>query len=182
MIHATTWHGRRGPVILGPTEHRVARWLADRTHHGRITLRMVDVAQANRLERSEAYRITARLRILGLFGIENDRGGDKGGRRFWRTAIAHDGAELDEARHREAWSRVVAWARARGARLRAWLGERHDHTRPFSHGQLSRPTDAAGVIPPDSAASGTFLDRLIAGGLAPGLVADFMEAPRARRR
>lgn len=123
MSTATTWHGRRGPVLLGPTEHRVARWLADRTHHGRITIRTVELANALRLERSEAYRITARLRVLGLFGVENDRGGTKGGRRYWRTSIAHDGAELDRQRHREAWSRIVAWARGRRERIAAKLAE-----------------------------------------------------------
>jgi hypothetical protein len=86
MTGATTWHGRRGTVILGPTEHRVARWLAGMTRTGRVTLRTVDLAAATGVERSEAYRITARLRVLGLFGIENDRGGNHHGRRYWRTA------------------------------------------------------------------------------------------------
>jgi len=169
-------------VILGPTEHRVARWLADRTRSGRITLRMADVATATRVERSEAYRITARLRILGLFGIENDQGGSKGGRRFWRTAIAHDGAELDETRHREAWARVVAWARARGARLRDRLTPHH--TRRGGRVALSTAPTAAGrsSTPPalGSPAAG-ILGRLIAAGLSPALIDDFTE-PRRRGR
>jgi hypothetical protein len=165
-------------VILGPTEHRVARWLADRTRNGRITLRMVDVATANRLERSEAYRVTARLRILGLFGIENDRAGTHGGRRFWRTAIAHDGAALDETRHREAWARVVAWARAKAFRLAARLGPQH--LRSPGSWAVGRPTAPAREIPPSPAGAG-ILGRLIAGGLSPGLAAEFAEARRARR-
>lgn len=163
-------------MILGPTEHRVARWLADRTARGRITLRMVDVATANRLERSEAYRITARLRILGLFGIENDRGGSRGGRRFWRTAIAHDGAQLDEQRHRDAWARVVAWARDRAQRLR----NRLHHTRSGHVGATRAPTYERPADPPGGSLG--ILDRLIAGGLSPGLIAEFSEPSRGRRR
>jgi hypothetical protein len=118
-------------VILGPTEHRVARWLADMTRHGLVTIRTVDLAEATHVERSEAYRITARLRILGLFGIENDRGGNHGGRKIWRTAVEHDAAELDAVRHREAWARVVAWARARRDRISDRLAAiRANHTRP----------------------------------------------------
>lgn len=179
MTGARTWHGRRGPVILGPTEHRVARWLADRTRSGRVTLRMVDVAAGTRVERSEAYRITARLRILGLFGIENDRAGTKGGRRFWRTAIAHDGATLDETRHREAWSRIVAWARSRGEHWAARLAALRQ--RPVERSvRRSEPTVAAGGTPLTPAATG-ILERLIAAGLSPGLAADFMEPRRAGR-
>jgi len=182
-------------VILGPTEHRVARWLADRTRSGRITLRMADVAAATRVERSEAYRITARLRILGLFGIQNDQGGTRGGRRFWRTAIAHDGAELDETRHREAWSRVVAWARARGARLRDRLTPHHHRlgrrpyapTEPDGRRAIGHPpgsgSPAAGYDGPGRLGSPgpSFLEQLIAGGLSPALLADFTE-PRRRGR
>lgn len=128
---ATTWHGRRGSVLLGPTENRVARWLADMTRQGRVTIRTVDLAEATHVERSEAYRITARLRVLGLFGIENDRGGNHNGRRFWRTAIEHDGAALDSRRHRQAWGRILAWSRIRRTRLAERLAAiRGDHTRP----------------------------------------------------
>jgi hypothetical protein len=134
-------------VLLGPTEHRVARWLADRTHHGRITIRTVELANALRLERSEAYRITARLRILGLFGVENDRGGTKGGRRYWRTSIAHDGAELDCQRHREAWARIVAWARGRRDRIAAKLAE----LRPHSHAATDAGTARRSATPGGSA-------------------------------
>jgi len=112
-VIAYTWHGRRGSVLLGPTEDRVARYLEDLTDHGRVTIRTVELADRLRLERSEAYRITARLRVLGLFGIENDRAGTRGGRRIWRTARRHDGPGLDPRRHSIAWARVRAWAAAR---------------------------------------------------------------------
>jgi len=82
-----------------------------------VAIRTVELARALRLERSEAYRITARLRVLGLFGIQNDQGGTRGGRLYWRTSILHDGAELDGTRHRDAWARVLGWARARATRL-----------------------------------------------------------------
>lgn len=129
MTTATTWHGRRGTVLLGPTENRVARWLGEMTRQGRVTIRTADLAAATNLERSEAYRITARLRVLGLFGIENDQGGQKGGRRYWRTAIQHDGARLDAIRHRQAWSRILAWARGRRERIAARLEAIRNHTR-----------------------------------------------------
>lgn len=110
----STWRGQHGAVILGPTEDRVARYLEHMTKHGRITLRTVELAQRLGLERSEAYRITARLRVLGLFGIANDRGGAHGGRRIWRTAIERASPQpLDPVRHRTAWARVVAYLRAR---------------------------------------------------------------------
>jgi len=126
-VRATTWHGRRGTVLLGPTEHRVARWLADMTRAGRVTIRTVDLARELRVERSEAYRITRRLRILGLFGIENDQGGTQGGRRYWRTSIEHDGGGLDPVRHHTAWARVLGWARARRDRLTARLAAASSH-------------------------------------------------------
>lgn len=110
------WHGRRGPVVLGPTEDRVARYLATATRNGRVTIRSVDLAARLGIERSEIYRITRQLRVLGLFGIENDQAGTNGGRRYWRTAIEHDGAELDRTRHRDAWARVVGWSRSIAAR------------------------------------------------------------------
>jgi hypothetical protein len=130
MTDATTWHGRRGSVVLGPTENRVARWLESMTRHGRVTIRTSELASATHVQRSEAYRITARLRVLGLFGIENDRGGGNHGRRYWRTAIEHDGAALPPVAHRQAWSRIVAWARSRRERTRTRLAAlRANHTR-----------------------------------------------------
>lgn len=125
MTGAVTWRGRRGAVLLGPTEDRVARYLADMTRRGRVTIRTTVLVEQLSLERSEAYRITARLRVLGLFGIENDQGGTRAGRRYWRTGIEHDGARLDAARHRAAWSRILAWARARRATVAARVGELH---------------------------------------------------------
>lgn len=110
-----TWRGRRGSVLLGPTEDRVARYLADATRHGRVTIRTADLAERLGLERSEAYRVTARLRVLGLFGVENDQGGTLGGRRWWRTPTPSDGPGLDAVKHRVAWGRILAWARARRA-------------------------------------------------------------------
>jgi len=143
-----TWGGRRGHVILGPTEARVARYLEAATRHGRVTIRTLELARHLRLERSEAYRITRRLRVLGLFGVENDQGGTKGGRRYWRTPIEHDGAELDAGRHRSAWARVVAYLRARrvdlGARLAHLRQRPSDRMRPSDR----RPTPAASSLPP----------------------------------
>lgn len=179
MTRAATWNGRRGAVILGPTEHRVARWLADRTRHGRVTIRTVDLATALELERSEAYRITARLRSLGLFGIENDRSGARGGRRYWRTAIEHDGARPLE-RHRETWARIRAWAASSRIRLR----ERIAAIRP----PANRGPGIAGVDRPECvradpgmAAGGSpriaggrpVLEGLIRGGLSPHLIERF---------
>jgi hypothetical protein len=166
-VTAHTWHGRRGAVLLGPTEHRVAGWLRDRTHHGRIKVRTVDLATELRLERSEAYRITARLRALGLFGIQNDRGGTRGGRFIWRTSIEHDGAELDRERHREAWARIVAWARGRKARLAEKLAD----LRATTHaGQGARGMDRAQPATPGDGGSlpspgGTFAELMRRHGL-----------------
>ena len=126
-IPAFTWRGRRGSVLLGPTEDRVARYLADATRHGRVTIRTVELGERLSVERSEIYRVTARLRVLGLFGIEDDQGGTRGGRRYWRTG-PHDRAGhagLDALRHRVAWSRIVAWARARRGAAVARLGDLH---------------------------------------------------------
>lgn len=170
MIASATWEGRRGPVILGPTEHRVARYLADLCRHGRVTIRTVDLARTLRLERSEAYRITRRLRVLGLFGIENDRGGNHGGRRYWRTAITHDGAELNADRHRTAWARVVAWARDRRRRSAAQLaalrglnymraGDRPGPSRRAGDGAV-----AGDPSPPGSPAA-SFAERMRRAGL-----------------
>lgn len=195
MTRAHSWHGRRGTVILGPTEHRVARYLADLCRGGLVTLPMATLIEATHVERSEAYRITRRLRILGLFGIQDDQGGSRGGRKIWRTAIEHNASQLDEVRHREAWSRVVAWARARSSRARARLAAIRSTTygatarRSIDHlHNVDAPTAAlagndarAAVIhgtppgavttPPGGVTS--FLDRLIAAGLSSTLTADF---------
>ena len=112
-----TWRGRRGAVKLGPTEHRVAMYLDAATRHGWIRIRTAELAERLGLERSEAYRITARLRILGLFGISDDQGGARGGRMVWRTPTVHDGPGLDPVRHRLAWARIRGWARARAQRV-----------------------------------------------------------------
>lgn len=165
-----TWHGRRGAVILGPTEDRVARYLDSATRHGRVTIRTVDLATRLQLERSEAYRITRRLRTLGLFGIENDRGGTKGGRRYWRTAREHDGNVLDDRRHRVAWSRIVAYLRTRRERLHrglAALRQRQHVVETRSHG-LPTPAPASGE-PLPAGAGGTFRERLRAAAVAQGL-------------
>lgn len=166
MSTTHTWYGRRGSVLLGPTEHRVARWLSDMTAHGRVTLRMVDLVAATHVERSEGYRITRNLRTLGLFGIENDQGGNHAGRRFWRTAIEHDGGALDAARHRQAWGRILAWARGRRSRVAARLAElRGEHTRPAdsSARSVAGPTPAEATCP--ASAGVTFAERMRRGGL-----------------
>lgn len=152
-------------MILGPTEHRVARYLADLTRSGRVTIRTVELATRLGLERSEAYRITRRLRVLGLFGIENDRGGSRGGRRVWRTAIEHDGGELEAVRHRAAWARIVSWARAR----RASLGARLAHIRSSRpDGRPGRPTLAPPAFNPRvGGASGSFAEAMRRHGLGP---------------
>ncbi len=165
----STWHGRKGSVILGPTEARVARYLDAATRHGRITIRTVELASQLQLERSEAYRITRRLRILGLFGIENDKGGTKGGRRYWRTAVQHDGAELDDARHRGAWARVVAWARVRRYRIRALITRQDDGAAPV--GLPTPPESDPGTpsLPAIDSGGGTFGERLRAAAMAQDL-------------
>lgn len=162
-------------MLLGPTEDRVARYLADRTSHGRVTIRTVDLIAALNIERSEAYRITARLRVLGLFGIENDRGGTTGGRRYWRTPTEHDGARLDAARHRSAWSRILGWSRQRARISRQRLAEIRNHTsRIGSVGpprpRPERPTDPAAGKP---AGSVSFAQLMRSSGLAPGLRASW---------
>lgn len=145
MTAAPVWYGARGSVVLGPTEDRVARFLADRTRHGQIVMRTSELAAELGLERSEAYRITARLRVLGLFGIANDRSGLAGGRRWWRTPSLRSADALDPGRHRSAWSRVVAAARARRARLMAQLAELATHKpgalHRSAHGSAAHPAD-----------------------------------------
>ena len=170
-----TWHGRRGAVILGPTETRVARYLDDATKRGRVTIRTVELAARLQLERSEAYRITRRLRILGLFGIENDKGGTRGGRRYWRTAISRDGAALDDRRQRAAWGRIVAWARSRRYRLRALLLRHGDGRLPAgamstaSGGGMVPVLAARSVKPGQLELSRPFRDRLRDAAEAQGL-------------
>jgi hypothetical protein len=132
-------------VLLGPTEHRIARWLADMTRHGIIRIRTLELAEATHVERSEAYRITRRLRVLGLFGIENDQGGNHHGRRFWRTAIEHDGAALPPVAHRQAWSRIVAWARSRRERMKGRLAALRAH-----HIRLAGVLHVAGPTPAET--------------------------------
>jgi hypothetical protein len=157
------WHGQHGAVILGPTEARVARYLDDLTRHGLVTVRTAELADRLRLERSEAYRVLARMRALGLFGIEDDRSGSRGGRRIWRTSRTVPDSTLDAGRHRIAWSRIVAWSRARRARLVA----HHARRSVPAHPGTTPATSAAGVSPAP-AAGGSFADMLRqygAGGL-----------------
>lgn len=175
MTDAITWHGRRGAVILGPTENRVARWLLGMTKAGRVTIRSVDAIAATHVERSEWYRITARLRTLGLFGIENDRGGNHGGRRFWRTGIETAAHELDARKHREAWARVVAWAKARRDRIRSSLEAIRNRdgrlVPPAVPG--TGPAPAVDALHGRQVGAGTFLERLVAGGLKASLAVEF---------
>jgi hypothetical protein len=154
-------------MLLGPTEDRVARYLADRTRNGRVTIRTADLVDALGLERSEAYRVTARLRVLGIFGIQNDQGGTNGGRRYWRTGIEHDGARLDATRHRVAWSRILAWARARQEVVAARLaGIRQPHT-PHPLPPRSDAATPAVEASRTSAAGGSFADLFRRAGGGP---------------
>lgn len=147
-------------MILGPTEDRVARYLHDLTRHGLVTVRTMELAQRLDLERSEAYRVLARLRALGLFGVENDRGGQRGGRRIWRTERAGTASGLDADRHRIAWARVVAWSAHQRARVVAALHLR----RAATLGHVAAATPAVGGPPPAPTAGGTFADRMRAAG------------------
>jgi hypothetical protein len=163
-----TWRGRRGTVLLGPTEDRVARYLADLTRHGRVRVRTVDLAERLHLERSEAYRITARLRVLGLFGIANDRSGARGGRLWWRTATMHEASGLHPERHRVAWARISAWALTR---RRAILAAANDLRRAAGSWAPApaRPADG----PPHPSAGRTFAEIV-----GPGLGAWFHDRRR----
>jgi hypothetical protein len=145
------------------------------TKAGRVTIRNVDLMRATGVERSEAYRITSRLRVLGLFGIENDRGGNHHGRRFWRTTIETDAGALNAARHREAWSRIVAWARARRDRARAALNHLRSGGLPPSP-DLDRPGPADADLLHGNRVAGpgpSFLELLVAGGLSRRLASGF---------
>jgi hypothetical protein len=159
------WRGQSGTVLLGPTEDRVARYLDDATRHGRVTLGSRAIADRLGLGRSELYRVTAQLRALGLFGIENDQGGRLGGRRYWRTGVRREGRELDAIRHRLAWARITGWIRGRRgallARIRALhtaAGDRLTPPRPMVVALASGPAPVvtAGAGPP------TFGDRFAA--------------------
>lgn len=106
--------------------------------------------------RSAIYRVTARLRILGVFGIRNDRGGTLGGRWYWRTATRHQGAALDPVKHRAAWSRILGGARARARRVAAFMRDR-------GAPEPAIPSRPAGAFP--APAGPTFRDLFAA---APG--------------
>jgi hypothetical protein len=134
------WRGQYGAVILGPTEDRVARYLADATSHGLVTMRTVDIADRLRLERSEAYRVLRRLQALGLFGIEDDRSGRRGGRRIWRTDGRRPSLTLDAGRHRVAWARILAAMAAARARLASLMRQTGSHG-----GRPSAPVSGAAV-------------------------------------
>jgi hypothetical protein len=157
MTAAHVWRGQHGTVALGDTQHRVALYLDHATRHGWVQLTTAAIAERLNLERSEAYRITSRLRALGLFGVTNDRGGHEGGRRWWRTPTAGVPGRLDAVRHRLAWARVVAGTRAR-ARAR------------LEHYRRSAPVPPAGADPTTRAdatpiGSGSFADLMRAAGL-----------------
>lgn len=161
------WRGRRGPVLLGPTEHRVALFLEHATRHGEVSFATSRLELELGLTRSEAYRIAGRLRVLGLFGIANDRGGARGGRRWWRTSIEHDGPGLDPLRHRVAWARVKAAARSAQAHATRRLAELRDHTRRNPPLRLRPPAER------HSREAGYVGRRLLELGLDPVLAHDW---------
>jgi hypothetical protein len=161
------------------------RYLDHLTRNGRVTIRSLDLATRTRVERSEIYRITRRLRTLGLVGIENDRSGQLGGRRYWRTAVEHDGAELDRTRHRDAWARVVGWSRHHAARAAELT-----HAARAAITYATRPVGMAASLAPEfpgpaavspRAAAGpptlTFRDAMRAAGLGA-----WIDEPARRRR
>jgi predicted ArsR family transcriptional regulator len=151
------WRGQHGSVILGPTEDRVARYLHDLTRHGLVTIRTIELAQRLDLERSEAYRVLGRLRALGLFGVSNDQGGQRGGRRIWRTERAGTASGLDAGRHRIAWARVVAWSAHRRARVVAAVHMRRAASRA---GVDTATTAGAGLSPGSAPAVGSLAEQL----------------------
>ena len=141
--------------MLGPTEDRIALFLERATRNGRVTLRSAELVERLGVARSELYRVTRRLRILGLFGIEDDRGGTRAGRRYWRTAVEHDGPGLDPVKHRTAWARVVAYVRTIAGRAAPVpRPAAYAHGRPVSDHALAgagpgHPVDVpAGLGPP----------------------------------
>jgi DNA-binding MarR family transcriptional regulator len=188
------WRGQYGAVILGPTEDRVARYLGDATSHGLVTMRTVDIADRLRLERSEAYRVLRRLQALGLFGIEDDRSGQRGGRRLWRTEGRRPGRELDTARHRQAWARILAAMAAARARLASLMRQTGSHggrpsapvtggtgAHPRAAGFIRRAGSSAQTIAPPTAPPGgssprlpggavTFRDAMARAGLWPSII------------
>jgi hypothetical protein len=159
-LTGSTWYGRAGAVELGPTEARVARYLASITGHGWAHVRTMDIAARLGLERSEAFRIIARLRTLGLFGVSSDRGGHGQGRRVWRTPTRHDGVRLDAGRHRAAIARIRGSARRATLRARARLTT----IRVAASGGAARP-NGPGVIAPHVTPGPTFADRMRLAGL-----------------
>lgn len=167
----TAWRGRYGAVLLGPTEDRVARYLEAATRAGRVTIPTTRLVAELNLARSEAYRITRTLRTLGLFGVENDQGGTRGGRRYWRITTRQ--GELEATRHRVAWARVTAWLKAQRARLLAAI-PRNAQARPPG---LHRPAEHAAKQPGPTGVEGhpvgsgppSLRDAMLA--LAPGLAA-----------
>ena len=177
---AYTWHGRRGAVLLGPTEHRVATFLEAMTRHGRITIRTADLVDRLHVERSEAYRITARLRVLGLFGIANDRSGARGGRLIWRTTTARaERRGLDSHRHHVAWARIVAWSRARRAHALSGLAALRQSRIAARPVPAARSAHGPDVVTPGT--SGPSFRELMAGaGLSPALV-EWWQRPRSLR-
>lgn len=184
------WRGRFGWILLGPTEHRVARYLDAATQYGRVTLPMTRIQADCHLGRSEAYRILRRLRILGLFGVENDQGGSLGGRRIWRIGRP-DGQTLDALLHRQAWARITAWMRAKRAavlaRIRSVSAGQGPRVLPRTlppgrqaadHGPGSPGLPPAGLDPPLDLGR---IFRRYAPGLAAAWDADPRHAPRGWR-
>jgi hypothetical protein len=168
-----TWVGRRGPILLGPTQDRVARYLDRATSHGGVRIPTARIQAACRIERSEAYRITRQLRVLGLFGVRDDQGGARGGRYWWRTSVPHDTRGLDDQRHVVAWRRIRGWWRSREDRVTARLAQLRLALTFTPAGP--RPAAAGGAR---SVAGGpTFADRIRRAGLDPGLARDWRLTP-----
>lgn len=169
------WRGRLGWVLLGPTEHRVAGYLDAATRYGRVALPSPTLAALLGLSRSEFYRITRRLQSLGLFGIEDDQGGTRGGRRYWRQGrpVAAGSSALDPAKHRLAWARIAAWCKAKAARLLARLRPNQTpRAQPTRPRLAERPSgDPAPVSWPAGAGPPTFAE--VMRRLAPALAADW---------
>lgn len=154
-------------MILGPTQHRTALWLERATRHGRVTLRMLRIAAELGLERSEAYRITRRLRMLGLFGVEDDRGRTHGGRRWWRTRSRRPGAwAFDPGSHRRAWARIVASSR----RIVLELAGRDPMAHPLCRVCGERRPPEHDHPAPAKTAGASFRERLARYGLTPETV------------
>ena len=166
----TTWHGARGAQLLGPTEDRVARWLAVKTKHGRARIRSVDAIAALRLERSEWYRVTRRLRILGLFGIADDRAGARGGRLVWRTS-SDTGVRLDAGRKRAAIARMRGQVHAAARRLGRFLASGRTGAVPATG--RPAPADASPASAGDPGARQRRRQLMLDAGLSPALAAEW---------